>query len=252
MKISAWQAISMQPTMITHGNIDLSSRLSPAAQIICPAILDTARVQCNFNHLPRLLCWQHDKSCVQRRSRDNRQWSVVDVKSKPILESFQLRCKREINGLTGRIEADLAVHVDVQRILCLSDGCKQSLLLAEQVQQELSNAGDLLVILRIRSSNYRLIFGFCHDLVAQIGVFHLCDIGITVQDLLCFIHKGLELILITECFFQIHFHQLVILISLCSNYKVLCIGRHKTCSSLVPFRHIGREHDFSFLCRLDP
>lgn len=51
-----------------------SSRLQPAArQIIFPAILDTARVQCNFNHLPRLLCWQHDKSCVHRRSRDNRQ-----------------------------------------------------------------------------------------------------------------------------------------------------------------------------------
>ena len=38
-----------------------------------PAILDTARVQCNFNHLSRLLCWQHDKSCIQRRSWDNRQ-----------------------------------------------------------------------------------------------------------------------------------------------------------------------------------
>ena len=50
-----------------------SSRLSPAAQIIFPAILDTARVQCNFNHLSRLLCWQHDKSCIQRRSWDNRQ-----------------------------------------------------------------------------------------------------------------------------------------------------------------------------------
>ena len=38
-----------------------------------PAILDTARVQCNFNHLSRLLCWQHDKSCIQRRFWDNRQ-----------------------------------------------------------------------------------------------------------------------------------------------------------------------------------
>lgn len=57
------------------------------------------------------------------------------------------------NTLTGSIEADLAVHVDVQRILCLSDGCKQSLLLAKQVQQELGNSGDSLVILRIRSSD---------------------------------------------------------------------------------------------------
>ena len=51
-------------------HISVSSRLSPAAQVILrPAILDTARVRCNFNHLIRLLCRRHDKSCAGRSRR---------------------------------------------------------------------------------------------------------------------------------------------------------------------------------------
>ena len=141
--------------------------------------------------------------------------------------------KKDMTKRFGRLIAACArlrnatiMHRDYKDCICLSDCSEQSFLLAKQVQQELGNSGDLLVILRIRSNDYRLIFGFCHDLVTQIGVFHLCDIGITVQDFLCFIHKGLDLVLIMECFFQIHFLHLVILISFCSKYKALCAGCH--------------------------
>ena len=49
---------------------------------------------------------------------------------------------------------------------------------------------------------FSLILGFCHHLVPQIGVLHLRDIGVTIQNALGFIHEGLELVLVTERFFQ--------------------------------------------------
>lgn len=43
---------------------------------------------------------------------------------------------------------------------------------------------------------FSLILGFCHHLVPQIGVLHLRDIGVTIQNALGFIHEGLELVLV--------------------------------------------------------
>ena len=108
------------------------------------------------------------------------------------------------NALTRGVEADLAVHVDVQRILRRADGSAERLLLVEQVQKETGNVRDLLVILRFRHGGNGLVLRLGHDLAAQVGVFDLRDVGITVEDALRFVQKGLELVLIAECFFQIH------------------------------------------------
>ncbi len=108
------------------------------------------------------------------------------------------------NALTRGVEADLAVHVDVQRILCRADGGAERLLLVEQVQKETGNVRDLLVILRFRHGGNGLVLRLGHDLAAQVGVFDLRDVGVTVEDALRFVQKGLELVLIAECFFQIH------------------------------------------------
>ena len=40
--------------------------------------------------------------------------------------------------------------------------------------------------------------------MAQIGVLHPCDIGITVENTLRVVQEGLELVLVAECFFQVH------------------------------------------------
>ena len=108
------------------------------------------------------------------------------------------------NALTRGVEADLAVHVNVQRILRRADGSAERLLLVEQVQKETGNVRDLLVILRFRHGGNGLVLRLGHDLAAQIGVFDLRDVGVTVEDALRFVQKGLELVLIAECFFQIH------------------------------------------------
>lgn len=108
------------------------------------------------------------------------------------------------NALARGVEADLAVHVDVQRILRRADGSAERLLLVEQVQKETGNVRDLLVILRFRHGGNGLVLRLGHDLAAQVGVFDLRDVGVTVEDALCFVQKGLELVLIAECFFQIH------------------------------------------------
>ena len=108
------------------------------------------------------------------------------------------------NALARGVEADLAVHVDVQRILRRADGGAERLLLVEQVQKETGNVRDLLVILRFRHGGNGLVLRLGHDLAAQVGVFDLRDVGVTVEDALRFVQKGLELVLIAECFFQIH------------------------------------------------
>lgn len=108
------------------------------------------------------------------------------------------------NALTRGVEADLAVHVDVQRILCRADGGAERLLLVEHVQKETGNVRDLLVILRFRHGSNGLVLRLGHDLAAQVGVFDLRDVGVTVEDALRFGQEGLELVLIAECFFQIH------------------------------------------------
>ncbi|MFR7767321.1 MAG: hypothetical protein ACLU0Z_01630 [Oscillospiraceae bacterium] len=80
----------------------------------------------------------------------------------------------------------------------------ERLLLVEQVQKETGNVRDLLVILRFRHGGNGLVLRLGHDLAAQVGVFDLRDVGVTVEDALRFVQKGLELVLIAECFFQIH------------------------------------------------
>ena len=40
--------------------------------------------------------------------------------------------------------------------------------------------------------------------MAQIGVLHPRDVGITVENALRVVQEGLELVLVAECFFQIH------------------------------------------------
>ena len=59
-------------------------------------------------------------------------------------------------------------------------------------------------ILRFRHGNNGLVLRLGHDLAAQVGVFDLRDVGVAVEDALRFVQKGLELVLIAECFFQIH------------------------------------------------
>ena len=112
------------------------------------------------------------------------------------------------NTLAHGIQADLAIHVDVQPILRLTDGGAQRGLFIQQIQQKLGNACNLLVILRFRHGKNRFVLRFGHNLVAQVGVLDFCDIGVTVKNALRFIHKGLKLVLIAECFFQIHVYHL--------------------------------------------
>lgn len=108
------------------------------------------------------------------------------------------------DALTRGVEADLAVHVDVQRILRRADGGAERLLLAQQVQKETGNVRDLLVILRFRHGKDGLVLRLGHDLAAQVGIFDLRDVGVAVEDALRFVQEGLELVLIAECFFQVH------------------------------------------------
>ena len=49
-----------------------------------------------------------------------------------------------------------------------------------------------------------LVLGLGHHLMAQIGVGHLGHVGITVQNTLRLVQQGLELVLVAECFLQVH------------------------------------------------
>ena len=119
------------------------------------------------------------------------------------------------HALPRSVQADLAVHIHVQRILCLADGSEQAALLLQQIDHEPGNIGDLLGIFSLGQVQDRLVLSLCHDLVAQIGVGHIRHVGIAVQNPLGLVQKGLQLILIAECFFQIHCIHLVFSWSLC-------------------------------------
>ena len=111
------------------------------------------------------------------------------------------------DALPSGIETDLAVHIDVKSVLCLADSRKQLVLFSQQIEKELRNIGDLLIVFGFGGDENSLILSFCHHLVPQIGVLHLRDIGVMIQDALGFVHKGLELVLVTKRFFQIHIHS---------------------------------------------
>ena len=108
------------------------------------------------------------------------------------------------NALTRCVEADRAVHIDVQLRFCLADGSEQLAFFVQQIQEEAGNVRDLLVILRFRHGKNGFILRFCHDLMPQIGILDPRDIGIAVEDALRVVQEGLELVLVAECFFQIH------------------------------------------------
>ena len=64
----------------------------------------------------------------------------------------------------------------------------------------------LLGLRRARNAHdaFGFVLRFRHDLMAQIGVLHPRDVGITFKDALRFVQKRLELVLVAECFFQVH------------------------------------------------
>ena len=117
------------------------------------------------------------------------------------------------NALARSVQADLAVHIHVQRILCLADGGKQAALLLQQVEHEPGNVGDLLRIFGLCHVHNGLILGLGHHLVAQVGVGYLGHIGIAVQNALCLVQQGLELVLVAECFLQVHSRSLHLVFS---------------------------------------
>ena len=108
------------------------------------------------------------------------------------------------NALPRGIQADLAVHIHVQRILCLADGGKQAALLLQQIEHEPGNVGDLLCIFGLCHVHNGLVLSLGHHLMAQIGVGHLGHVGIAIQNTLRLVQQRLELVLVAECFLQVH------------------------------------------------
>ena len=101
----------------------------------------------------------------------------MDMDSEVSLNAARQRLPRSL-------QTDLAVHIHVQRILCLADGSEQAALLLQQIEHEPGNIGDLLSIFGLGQVQDRLVLSLCHDLVAQIGVGHIRHVGIAVQNTL--------------------------------------------------------------------
>lgn len=108
------------------------------------------------------------------------------------------------DALPSAVQADLAVHIDGQTVLCGADTLCKRFVLVEKVQQEPNHVGDLLAVFSGGDIDCGFILGFGHDLLAKIGVLHTGYIGISAQQRLRLIHEGLQLVLVSERFFQIH------------------------------------------------
>ena len=115
--------------------------------------------------------------------------------------------------LARGIQADLAVHIHVQCILCLADGGKQAALLLQQIEHEPGNVGDLLRIFGLCHVHNGLVLSLGHHLMAQIGVGHLGHVGIAIQNALRLVQQRLELVLVAECFLQVHSRSLHLVFS---------------------------------------
>ena len=110
--------------------------------------------------------------------------------------------ERAGNALTRCVEADRAVHIDVQLRFCLADGSEQLAFLVQQIQEEAGNVCNSLIILRFRHGKNGFILRFRHDLMAQIGIFNPRDIGIAVENALRVVQEGLELVLVADSVLQ--------------------------------------------------
>ena len=72
------------------------------------------------------------------------------------------------------------------------------------MQQKRNNLINAVSILAGCHINSRFIFRLCHDLFPQVGILSSADVAVVIKDGLRLIHQGLQLILETEGFFQIH------------------------------------------------
>ena len=85
------------------------------------------------------------------------------------------------------------------------DSLAQLLALIHKVHHKLDHIGDPVRKLRGRGIYNRFILRTVVHLLTEIGVFDLGDVSFPTENALSFIHQGSQLILKTECFFQILF-----------------------------------------------
>ena len=84
------------------------------------------------------------------------------------------------------------------------DSLAQLLALIHKVHHKLDHIGDPVRKLCGRGIYNRFILRTVVHLLTEIGVFDLGDVSFPTENALSFIHQGSQLILKTECFFQIH------------------------------------------------
>ncbi len=108
------------------------------------------------------------------------------------------------NGLTTCVEAYLTVHVNGKACLGLMDALGQYLVLVQQIQQQANHVIDAVGVFAGSGFDGGLVLSLGHHLAAQQSGLHLTHIAVEVEDALGLIHQGLQFVLETEGFFQIH------------------------------------------------
>lgn len=106
--------------------------------------------------------------------------------------------------LTLTVQADLCVDIDIERGFSLADRSGELLLLRDDVHEKAYDVCDVVIVVRFRLLEHRLVFDFRHDLVPYVGGLRPRDVLITAEDGLCLCEQRLQPVLITKSFFQIH------------------------------------------------
>lgn len=106
--------------------------------------------------------------------------------------------------LTLPVQADLAVHIQIQSALGRMNGFAQILPLLHQKHDEGRHLVGVPGILAGRSLLHHGIQGFRHDLTAQMGGFDFDNVAPVLQDAGGLTHQVFEFVLKTECIFHVH------------------------------------------------